>query len=294
MATQSRSFGHIDGVPTGTTFATRKEASDALVHRPHQAGISGSPTDGADSIVVSGGYEDDVDSGAVIIYTGQGGNDPNTKKQIDHQGFDRGNGALAKSCDEGLPVRVVRGSAGNRLYSPATGYRYDGLFRVDQYWHEVGRSGFRVYRFRLVKLEDDTVTVSTSPMPAGTLTPSVRSGWTQRVVRSSAVSVTVKNLHDHTCQFCATRLVLATGPYAEGAHIRPLGRPHSGPDTPDNVLCLCPNCHVRFDAGVLTITSAFEVIDRLSGVSVGPLRLVGSHRPAEDHLRYHRDTIGRS
>ena len=145
-----------------------------------------------------------------------------------------------------------------------------------------------------MKLEDDTVSVSTSPMPAGTLTPSMRSAWTHRVIRNTEVSLAVKKAYDHTCQFCATKLVLATGPYAEGAHIRPLGRPHSGPDTPDNVLCLCPNCHVRFDAGVLSITSAFEVIDRLSGVSVGPLRLVGSLQPAEHHLRYHRDTIGRS
>jgi hypothetical protein len=33
---------------------------------------------GAESIVVSGGYEDDEDHGDTIIYTGHGGNDPQT------------------------------------------------------------------------------------------------------------------------------------------------------------------------------------------------------------------------
>jgi integrase len=40
------------------------------------AGISGGEREGADSIVVSGGYEDDEDYGDVIVYTGAGGNDP--------------------------------------------------------------------------------------------------------------------------------------------------------------------------------------------------------------------------
>ena len=39
--------------------------------------------------------------------------------------------------------------------------------------------------------------------------------------------------------------------YSEGAHIRPLGKPHDGPDQPDNVLC--PNCHVLFGAGAFAI-----------------------------------------
>jgi putative restriction endonuclease len=37
------------------------------VHAPNQHGISGSGRDGADSIVVSGGYEDDHDFGDLIL-----------------------------------------------------------------------------------------------------------------------------------------------------------------------------------------------------------------------------------
>ena len=44
-----------------------------------QRGISGTGAEGADSIVVNGGCEDDDDHGDEFIYTGAGGNDPATK-----------------------------------------------------------------------------------------------------------------------------------------------------------------------------------------------------------------------
>lgn len=59
----NRVFGPIPGISEGHIFPTRKELSEAGVHRPLQAGISGSGTEGADSIVMSGGYEDDEDYG---------------------------------------------------------------------------------------------------------------------------------------------------------------------------------------------------------------------------------------
>jgi len=47
----------------------KRRLSQARVHRPLQAGISGNGHEGADSIVVSGGYEDDEDYGNALIYT---------------------------------------------------------------------------------------------------------------------------------------------------------------------------------------------------------------------------------
>jgi SAD/SRA domain len=54
----------------------------AAVHRALQAGIVGTGERGAESIVVSGGYEDDEDHGSMVIYTGRGGQHEDTKKQI--------------------------------------------------------------------------------------------------------------------------------------------------------------------------------------------------------------------
>ena len=49
-------------------------------------------------------------------------------------------------------MRVIRGASLDSFYAPRSGYRYDGLYLVDDYWQAEGRSGFRVWRYRLIKL----------------------------------------------------------------------------------------------------------------------------------------------
>lgn len=283
-----RIFGHVLGYPVGSLFASRTALAESGVHRPPMAGISGSESEGADSIVVSGGYEDDEDYGDVIVYTGHGGNDTATKKQIADQEFKRGNLALARSCDEGLPVRIVRGAGGAREHSPVTGFRYDGLYRVDQYWHKIGRSGFRIYQYRLVRI-DDAVTSEVATPDAGTRR--VESSI-QRIVRNTAVSQHIKVMYRHACQVCGLALETPTGPYAEGAHIRPLGRPHDGPDVEANLLCLCANHHVLFDAGAIVIEEDLTVRNTLTGLSLGVLGIAQGHSPSAEEFSYHRKTIG--
>ena len=68
-----RVFGPIEGHEVGATFSNPNALAAAGIHRPLQAGISGSATEGANSIVLSGGYEDDEDYGDLIVYTGHGG-----------------------------------------------------------------------------------------------------------------------------------------------------------------------------------------------------------------------------
>jgi putative restriction endonuclease len=155
-----RVFGEIPGNPAGTTYINREALSRARVHGPNQAGIWGGE-DGAESIFVSGGYVDDQDYGDVIVYTGQGGRDPNTGRQIEDQELTRGNLGLARSHLDGLPVRVIRGFEGDPTYSPTSGYRYDGLFRVEEYWHEQGKDGFLIWRFRLVAFDGEALPLTT-------------------------------------------------------------------------------------------------------------------------------------
>ena len=80
-------FGEIPGIEVGRHFKDRREVHDNNVHRGLMRGIS---PQGA-SIVMSGGYVDDVDLGDIIIYTGEGGNDPNTKRQVADQTLTGGN-----------------------------------------------------------------------------------------------------------------------------------------------------------------------------------------------------------
>jgi hypothetical protein len=89
------------------------------------------------------------------VYTGHQGRDPNTGTQIADQELTHQNLALAVSCQRGLPVRVIRGSELDSPYAPKSGYRYDGLYQVESYWHETGAAGFRIWRFRLVRQSAD-------------------------------------------------------------------------------------------------------------------------------------------
>jgi putative restriction endonuclease len=105
-----------------------------------------------------------------------------------------------------------------------------------------------------------------------------------RVVRDTRQARRIKELYDFGCQMCGERLETPAGPYAEAAHIRPLGAPHNGPDTPDNILCLCPNHHVLFDHGSITIDEDLLLVGAEGELSVHP-----RHKINESHLRYRRE-----
>ena len=276
-----RHFGEIEGVVAGTEFASRAELATSGIHRPTQAGISGSSTAGADSIVVSGGYEDDEDYGDYLIYGGQAGFDPNTKQQNEDAELNRGNLALVVSYNKGLPVRVTRG-LGSRQHT----YRYDGLYLVERWWVDRGKSGFKIYRFALRKIDDKPISTPAGelPLPASNQEPDRVMSHTTRIVRETLASEAVKEAHKNVCQACSTRIDLPGGAYAQAVYIRPLGRPHNGPDTADNILCLCPNCHVLFDGWAFAIEVDGTIIGALSGM----LNEIEAHTVSREHLGYHR------
>ncbi|MFF4501824.1 YDG/SRA domain-containing protein [Streptomyces sp. NPDC001401] len=284
-------FGTLPGSDVGQAFTDRRALAATRVHRPLQAGICGTAQQGAESIVVSGGYEDDEDYGDVIVYTGQGGRDPDTGRQVRDQELTRGNAALVTSLTTGAPVRVVRGAGGEPKYSPTSGLRYDGLFRVEDYWSERGRAGYLVWRYRLTQLPltepTPPLAIPASRQPEGQQTPGRTKVTTQRIVRSTAVADFVKHAHDYTCQVCDIRLTTPTGAYAEAAHIQPLGRPHAGPDIAANVLCLCPNHHVLFDLGMLTIAADLTITSLAGGSHRERLREVPTHQIGREYLAYH-------
>lgn len=284
-----RLFGELQGLYLGASFRNRLELSKSGVHKPTQAGISGSQKEGADSIIVSGGYEDDEDYGDIIIYTGHGGRDLSSGKQVTNQELVRGNLALAESCKNGLPVRVIRGAHKNSSFAPEEGYRYDGLFRVEDYWKEKGRSGFIVWRFRLRnisgELKKQSSILQEEPdeyQSANKKTKRIETR-VQRIVRDTKLSKEIKEKYNFACQICGTKIETSSGLYAEAAHIKPLGAPHNGPDSKDNLLCLCPNHHVMFDYGGFSILhNSFELI----GID-GKLNLIKGHNINPEYVKYH-------
>jgi len=75
-----------------------------------------------------------------------------------------------------------------------------------------------------------------------------------RVLRDTALSREVKIAQQFKCQLCAKTIKLSDGSfYAEAHHVKPLGRPYNGPDTKDNIICVCPTCHVLLDYKVIRL-----------------------------------------
>ncbi|KAL3626503.1 Histone-lysine N-methyltransferase member suvh2 [Castilleja foliolosa] len=154
-----RVVGYIPGIEIGDVFFFRMELCVLGVHGQTQAGIdyvpisqssNGEPI--ATSIIVSGGYEDDEDAGDVIVYTGHGGQDKHGR-QVEHQRLEFGNLGLERSMNYGIEVRVVRGFKYENSISGKV-YVYDGLYRVVETWFDVGKSGFGVYKFKIVRSEN--------------------------------------------------------------------------------------------------------------------------------------------
>ncbi|AKD04363.1 YDG/SRA domain-containing protein [Pontibacter korlensis] len=284
-------FGEIPGIEEEHWFEGRREMMPSSFHRNWGAGIDGNALEGAAAIVLSGGYEDDKDLGDEIIYTGAGGNDPNTGKQIIDQSWEnRGNSALLKSMNEGLPVRVIRGYTHKSALSPKSGYTYAGLFSVVDAWEEVGKSGFKICRFRLVYSggNEERKSPEEVELDHSTKDKKRKQGTVMRVVRDTKIALEVKKLYKYECQVCKTAIKTKSGYYAEGAHIRPLGMPHDGDDSLANLLCLCPNHHVMFDKGTFTISDSFQILGEVEG----ELFVHPKHQIAPQHLTYHREIHG--
>ena len=285
-------FGHVGTAQPGDLFESRLELSLHRQHRPPRAGICATQKQGAESIVLSDKYEDDEVHDDFILYTGHGGRNQETGKQVTDQTLTDSNLGLARSEATGLPVRVYRKV---RIPSGTTAFRYEGLFRVTGHQLAVGKSGFKVFRFRL-----EPIIASKPSVPASYATPSLfdetapivaeaaprYEATTSRLIRDTAVTRQVKALYKYHCQVCDTRLEVPAGSYAEAAHIKPLGAPHNGPDIVTNVLCLCPNHHVLFDLGTFAIAEDYTLI----GLP-GRLHLKPQHQVAAEFMTYQRQHI---
>ncbi|KAI0706522.1 PUA-like domain-containing protein [Earliella scabrosa] len=173
--TPSDVFGHIPGVPVGSTFENRLFLHHASVHTGIVAGIAGRRDEGCFSLVLNGGYEDDKDHGDHFIYTGCGGRDkadgekPRDGPQTRDQSMSHPrNASLWRSAEHKKPVRVIRGYKADPKFAPAAGYRYDGLYVVERAWMDEGKSGFKVckYALRVASARPAPDTRASSPFEA--------------------------------------------------------------------------------------------------------------------------------
>lgn len=102
---------------------------------------------------------------------------------------------------------------------------------------------------------------------------------TYRILRDTALARQLKMLHQNCCQLCGEGVPLAEGKvYSEAHHLKPLGRPHNGPDIAANIIVLCPNHPVQCDYGAVMLDTV--------GIRFHPKHKVGA-----EYLEYHNKSI---
>ncbi|MPY59156.1 YDG/SRA domain-containing protein [Streptomyces spongiae] len=314
-----RVIGHVEGAPVGKVFHRRLDVLRAKLHRANQKGISWLvDEDGrevADAIVLHGGYEDDEDHWDWVRYTGASPDkdkDPSNGKLLRSQSWSyRDNAALKLSYERKYPIRVIRGFEGDSRYSLPDDYRYDGLYEITAMRTAISKSlapdgsEINICQVDLERLPNRLQVPS--PVERHVVQaldeldedqgaekyPDTRTMQVQRIVRDAAAAKRIKRLYEGECQLCGLRLAGPDGkPYSEGAHIRPLGKPHNGPDVEPNILCLCPNCHVRLDIGAVVIDEDWSIIVRAGSVGavlLPKLEMKGWHKVHPDYISYHRE-----
>ena len=282
-------FGEIDNVKVGQIFESRDALSKARIHGPTMAGIWGRESEGACSIVLSGGYEDDIDDLNYILYTGQGGQDRPGGKQVADQEFVKGNKALVLSHKYNLPVRVSRGHQIKN--GPSKGYRYDGLYYVNRFERIKGKSGFYICRFHLSSEKGiEKLETELKPTLKSDYKRTERTAATvNRLKRNVKLSEEVKKLYEYKCQVCNTYLKTPYGGIAIGAHIKGLGNPHNGPDVIENMICLCPNHHEQFDDYGYYIEPETLEIKGLEGYEGKKITINKKHKIDKELLKYHHE-----
>lgn len=124
--------------------------------------------------------------------------------------------------------------------------------RVRNVFFSVHGKGEGVWGLRAhIAIEPDASDMALPEPLVGTPTISVT---VNRIIRDTVMSRKVKSLHHSRCQLCGTSIKLpGDRNYAEGHHIIPLGKPHGGPDTPSNIIVVCPNHHAMLDLGCIEL-----------------------------------------
>jgi hypothetical protein len=133
------------------------------------------------------------------------------------------------------------------------------------------------YSYALVSIaESGGVAVAPTLVASDISTPPARvDAVVSRIVRDTVLTRQLKALHDHRCQVCGIRLSLtASQGYSEAHHMKPIGHPHNGPDTAENIIVLCPNCHALCDNAALTLSRT-------------AIRTDPAHQIGDEFLEYH-------
>ncbi|GJW73401.1 histone-lysine N-methyltransferase family member SUVH9-like protein [Tanacetum coccineum] len=124
----------IPGVHVGDVFFFRMELYVVGMHGQAQAEI--------DYLMSSQSFKRESIARSVI---------DTHSRHVVHQKLEGGNLAMEGSMHYEIEVRVIRGFKYERSASGKV-YVYDGLYKILEAWFDVGKSGFGVFKFKLVRI----------------------------------------------------------------------------------------------------------------------------------------------
>lgn len=141
-------------------------------------------------------------------------------------------------------------------------------------------------------LSEDTDTKSPTKTETYSTEAKRYTSTVDRRLRNSQIVKELKEAHSDECQVCGCRRLQGREEgYSEVHHLKPLGRPHVGPDIKKNMLVLCPNHHADFDNGVISVDPRNGEISHLYEEEVVGNILTKANRVSDEHLRYHNENI---
>ncbi|GAU33363.1 hypothetical protein TSUD_364880 [Trifolium subterraneum] len=153
-----RRAGGVPGIEVGDIFFFRMEMCLVGLHAQSMGGIDymnikdGSKDDTmALSVVSSGVYGDESKDNDILYYSGSGENFNKKDKHVTDQKLQRGNLALDRSAQRHDEVRVIRGLR-DTVNRSAKIYMYDGLYKIEDSWIEMEKSGGGVFKYKMVRL----------------------------------------------------------------------------------------------------------------------------------------------
>jgi predicted restriction endonuclease len=117
---------------------------------------------------------------------------------------------------------------------------------------------------------------------------------TTRIIRDTKITKQLKLLYKNACQICGKVIRLSDQDYSEAHHVKPLGNHHNGPDTPGNILIVCPNHHVELDYGSIAIDPETNKIIHINAKDEfygSDLIIRAGHNLDPKFLRYHLENI---
>jgi len=117
--------------------------------------------------------------------------------------------------------------------------------------------------------------------------PKEKYNYTKTLVTDPKLIGWIKNIYNNKCQICLNQIVVPQGFYSEAAHIK--AKSDGGFDNKNNILCLCPTCHIQFDMGALWLNENLEVIHFETKNKIANLEISRDHNIDLKNVKFHRE-----